>query len=72
MTQGLIAILELASDDTHKSEITIEQIVKAKEYIRTVPKKSGEMLLILVSMNLINAALKMKEYKSKEKEALIH
>ncbi len=72
MTQGLIAILELASDDTHKSEITIEQIVKAKEYIRTIPKKSGEMLLILVSMNLINAALKMKEYKSKEKEALIH
>lgn len=72
MTQELLAILELASDDTHKSEITIEHIHKAKKYMTTVPKKPNEMLLVLVSMNLINAALKMKEYKSKEKDAIIH
>lgn len=72
MTKELITILELASDNTYKSEITIEQIHKAMEYIRIVPKNPREMLLTLVSMNLINAALKMKEYKSKEKDAIIY
>lgn len=65
-------IIQLSYDDTHITEITIDKIVDAKVVLLTTPKNDTELLNVLVAMNLINAALKRKEFKSKEKYALIH
>lgn len=72
MKKDLNTIIELSYDDTFKSEITIEQVIEAKKNITIQPKNNSELLLVAASMNLINAALKRKEYKSKEKDAIIH
>lgn len=68
----LIEIIKKSSDNDFQSHITVEQIKKAKKYIINLPNTSEELMHILVSLNLINAALKRKEFKSKEKDALIH
>ncbi|MEC4116024.1 hypothetical protein VSP20_03480 [Myroides phaeus] len=65
-------IIELSKDDNHTSEITIEKLVQAKEILLTTPNNNKDLFNVLVSMNLINAALKRKEFKTKEKDALIH
>lgn len=65
-------IIELSKNDNHKTEITIDKVVEAKRIIAVVPKDNKELFQVLASMNLINAALKRKEFKSKEKDALIH
>lgn len=65
-------ILQLSYDDTHITEITIDKIVDAKVILLTTPKNNMELLKVLVAMNLINAALKREEFKSKERNALIH
>ncbi|MEC4036820.1 hypothetical protein [Myroides odoratimimus] len=65
-------IIELSKDDNHISEITTEKLVQAKAILLTTSNNNKELLNVLVAMNLINAALKRKEFKSKEKDALIH
>jgi hypothetical protein len=72
MKNDLSVILELSYNDNFKSEITIDQILLAKKYINTLPKNTNELLMVILSMNLINAALKRNEYKSKEKDAIIY
>lgn len=65
-------IIQLSYDDTHITEITVDKIADAKVILLTTPKNNRELLKVLVAMNLINAALKLKEFKTKEKDALIH
>ena len=65
-------ILQLSYDDTHITEITIDKIVDAKVILLTTPKNNRELLKVLVAMNLINAALKRKEFRTKEKNALVY
>lgn len=72
MKNDLGTIIELSYDDNFKSEITINQVLQAKKNIKALPKNTDELLLVALSMNLINAALKRKEYKCKEKDAIIH
>jgi len=64
-------IIELSYDDIHITEITIDKIVDAKVVLLTTPKNNKELLKVLVAMNLINAALKRKEFRTEEKDALI-
>lgn len=72
MKKNLNTIIAFSYDDAFKSEITLNQVLLAKEQIILLPKKRSELLQVLLSLNLINAALKMKEFKSKEKNAIIH
>lgn len=65
-------IILLCNNENYISEITIDKLMKAKDIINLMPKNNKELLIVLASMNLINAALKRKEFKSKEKDALIH
>ncbi|WP_295677729.1 hypothetical protein [uncultured Empedobacter sp.] len=65
-------IIELSKDDDYISEITTEKLIQAKTTLLITPNNNKELFNVLVSMNLINAALKRKEFKSKEKDALIH
>lgn len=65
-------IIALSNDDNHISDITTEKLTQAKTTLLITPNNNKELFNILVSMNLINAALKRKEFKSKEKDALIH
>ncbi|WP_312208496.1 hypothetical protein [Empedobacter sp.] len=72
--QNLEQIIQLSSLDDHTSEITIEKLIQAKEIIRTIPTNNKELWDVLIALNLINAAVKRKEFKSKkgDKNALIH
>lgn len=65
-------IIQLSYDDTHITEITIDKIVDAKVILLSTPKNNRELLKVLVAMNLINAALKRKEFRTKEKNALVY
>lgn len=65
-------IIQLSYDDTHITEITVDKIADAKSIILTTPKNNTELLKVLVAMNLINAALKRKEFRTKEKNALVY
>ncbi|OHT44957.1 hypothetical protein [Flavobacterium tructae] len=49
----------------------MEQVQHAKEYFKILPKNNAELLYVVDSMNLINAALKSKEYRSKERKILL-
>jgi len=68
----LNTLIELSHNDDHISEITTEKLVQAKAILLITPINNKELIKVLVAMNLINAALKRKEFKSKEKSALIH
>lgn len=72
MKKNLSHLIELSYDDTFKTLITLDQVIKAKEQINIIPQNNEELFQVVLSLNLINAALKMKEYKSKEKNAIIH
>lgn len=67
-------IIKLSHNDDYISDITIEKLEYAKKILVTSPKNNKELYRVLVSMNLINAALKRKEFKSKkgDKDVLIH
>jgi len=67
-------IIKLSHNNDHISYITIEKLEYAKKILLTSPKDNKELHRVIVSMNLINAALKRKEFKSKkgDKDALIH
>lgn len=49
--------IKLSFDDNHFTDITVENILSAKEILDKSPKKSKELLKTLVSLNLINAGL---------------
>ena len=68
----LNTLIELSHNDDHISEITTEKLVQAKAILLITPINNKELIKVLVAMNLINAALKRKEFKSKDKGALIH
>lgn len=70
--KSLSAIIELSSIDDHISEITTDKLIEAKAILLTTPNNNKELFNVLIAMNLINAALKRKEFKSREKDALIH
>ncbi len=72
--QNLKKIIQLSSSDDHKSEITSDKLIQAKTILLTTPSNNKELIKVLVAMNLINAALKLKEFKSKkgDKDALIY
>lgn len=63
MFNELLEIIELTKLDEFKTTITYEQIIQAKDIIKKTPKSSQHLFLILCSMNLINAAIKTKEFK---------
>ncbi|MCP1299202.1 hypothetical protein NK356_08505 [Chryseobacterium sp. S0630] len=65
-------IIKLSLDENHNTEITLENVICAKNKLDKIPTNKSDLLKILVAMNLINAALKRKEFKSKEKGALIY
>lgn len=65
-------IIQLSYDDTHITEITLDKITDAKSIILKTPQNNTELLKILVAMNLINAALKRKEYRTKDKKATVY
>lgn len=69
---GLNEIIELSYNDDHISEITSDKLIQAKTILVITPNNNKELFKVLIAMNLINAALKRKEFKSKEKDALIH
>ena len=70
--KGLEEILKLADEDDYISNITIDKVIHSKKLLLLTPKSNNELMQVLVAMNLINAALKRKEFKSKDKDALIH
>ena len=70
--QNLERIIQLSSIENHISEITLDKVIQAKEIIGTEPTNNEELWNVLIAMNLINAALKRKEFKSKEEDAIIH
>lgn len=63
MFSDLSKIIELTKLEEFKTTITYEQIIQAKDIINSSPKSTEDLLLILCSMNLINSAIKRKEYK---------
>ena len=65
-------IISLAEKEDHVTLITKETLIRAKATLGITPNDNQELFKVLVSMNLINAALKRKEFTSKEKDALIH
>lgn len=65
-------IIELSKDENHISKITTDKLIQAKTILLTTPTNNKELFNVLVSMNLINAALKRKEFKRKENDALIN
>jgi len=67
-------IIDLSYNDDHQSDITIDKIIQAKIILLTTPSNNKELIKVLGSMNLINAALKRKEFKSEkgDNNALIH
>lgn len=62
MFTTLNKILELSKLDNFKTTINYEQIIEAKGLIKKLPQSTKELFQILCSMNLINAALKSKEF----------
>ncbi len=68
----LNTLIELSHNDNHKSDIATDKLFQAKTSLLVKPNNNIELLNNLIAMNLINAVLKRKEFKSKEKEALIH
>lgn len=56
-------IIELLSNDQHITSITYDKVIEAKAVLLTTPNTNKELFKILVAMNLINAALKLDEYK---------
>lgn len=54
----------LSADNNYLSEITIDDVVAAKGFIRMKPSSQSEYLILLASLNLLNAAIKRPEYKS--------
>jgi hypothetical protein len=63
MCSELSKIIELTELEEFKTTITYEQIILAKDIINSSPKSKEHLLLILCSMNLINSAIKRKEFK---------
>mgnify|MGYP003420303904 CR=1 FL=1 len=70
----LAEIIELSHNDDHISDITIDKLIKDKGILLTTPNNNKELFNVLIAMNLINAALKRKEYKSNEndKDAIVY
>jgi hypothetical protein len=62
MCNELLEIIELTKLDEFKTTITHGQIIQAKNIINEAPESTEHLLLILCSMNLINAAIKTKEF----------
>ncbi|WP_312994283.1 hypothetical protein [Chryseobacterium flavum] len=65
-------LTDLSHNEDHITKITQDKIIHAKEILFSTPNNNRELFNILVAMNLINAALKRKEFKSKERDSLIH
>ena len=67
-------IIELSKDDNHISEITTDKLIQVKVILLTTPNNNKELFNVLIAMNLINAALKRKEYKSSksDKDAIVY
>ena len=65
-------IIKLSFDDKHNTDITVENVMSAKAILFKTPQNNKELVELVVAMNLINAALKRKEFKSKERDALIY
>jgi len=63
MTESLKNIIELSKQDHFKTNITYDIISQAKNDIKLSPKTTDELFQIICSMNLINAAIKIKEFK---------
>ncbi|WP_059125446.1 hypothetical protein [Chryseobacterium sp. JAH] len=64
-------IIKLSLDDDHITNITLENVKSAKVIIFETPQNNEDLVESVVAMNLINAALKRKEFISNEKDSLI-
>lgn len=63
MYDQLTDLIELSRIDDFKTVIVMPQIIEAKKLIKKNPKTTSELFQILCAMNLLNAALKNKEFK---------
>jgi hypothetical protein len=61
MPTAIKKLIELSKNKDHKTIISLDQINLAKTIIKVKPKSTKQLFQILCSLNLINAALKMKE-----------
>lgn len=59
----LLEIIKLSENDEFKTTVTIHQITEAKKIINKRPISISNLFQVLCAMNLINAALKKKEFK---------
>lgn len=72
MLDPLNHLIELSKCAAHTSLITLAQLTHAKQISSTLPNTKQELLLLLASFNLINAALKRKEFISPGPKAIIY
>jgi len=63
MVNELQKIIQLSNFKESKTSINVQQVTLAKKIINTRPSSTKELFLILSAMNLINAAIKTKEFK---------
>lgn len=64
MSNQLSEIIELSKVEDFKTNISINQALEAKRIINVAPKSTENLFQILCAMNLLNAALKDKKFKS--------
>ena len=62
MANALIDIIELSKIEDFKTNILTNQVLNAKKLINDNPKTTAHLFLILCAMNLLNAALKDKQF----------
>ncbi|AZA55363.1 hypothetical protein [Chryseobacterium sp. G0201] len=63
MTESLKAIIESSKNNEFETEITLNQVIQAKNLINIEPKNKIDLFSVICSMNLINAAIKSKNFK---------
>lgn len=62
MLDELSKIIQLLNLDNFKTVINREQVLQSKKIINRKPSTAKELFLILSAMNLINAAIKTKNF----------
>ena len=63
MPSSLAELIEMSLIEEFRTTIKINQIIHSKEIISNNPTSTHQLFQILCAMNLINAALKKREFK---------